>query len=369
MLSLGLVLGVTTLSKTLITFILVLGVLIFVHEFGHYIVAKWTGVRVEEFALGFGPKLFSFQKGETLYSLRGFPLGGFCKMTGEFPHAEEELEGEELIAYQEAVRAGRALYQKSVLQRFGVMFTGPLMNFLLAILLFAIIFMSVGIPYSGSNAPVIGGLVPNQPADEAGIKIGDRIETIDGKPVNEWADVSALVNQSTDEVVQFQVRRDDKLLTIDVKPAYDADSERRVVGIYPDVVYQKVGPFQAIWNAIRHTGKMMLAIVIGFYQMITRQMPADVAGPVMIAKMVGEAAEVGWVYLLQLTALISVNLGIINLIPFPALDGGRILFLGIELVRGKAIDPEKEGFVHFIGFVILMALIVVVLYRDIASIF
>lgn len=363
------VVGVVGISKTLISFILVLGVLIFAHEFGHYIVAKWTGVRVEEFALGFGPKLIKYKKGETLYSIRIFPLGGFCKLTGEFPHAEEDLEGEELETYRDAVQKGRALYQKSILQRFGVFFTGPLMNFVLAAVVIAIVFIAVGIPNTASNEPVIGEVGLEQPAYNAGLKKNDRILAIDGKKVNTWEDISRLISQSQNESVEIMIERDGKEKLYKIKPAYDQQEDRRIIGIWPKIFSEKVGVGTAIWTAILETFYMIKTLIVGFWQMITFQVSADVGGPVLIAKMVGEAAEVGWVYLLRLTALLSINLGIINLIPFPALDGGRILFLGIELIRGKKVDPEKEGIVHFIGFVILMALIVLIIYRDIVRIF
>ncbi|MCK4258695.1 MAG: RIP metalloprotease RseP [Halanaerobiales bacterium] len=357
-------LGVTTLPKTIVTFILVIGVLIAVHEFGHYIVAKLVGVRVEEYALGFGPKLFGFTKGETLYSLRLFPLGGFCKMTGEFPHAEKELEGEELETYRDAVQKGRALYQKSILQRFGVIFTGPLLNFLFAGILLAIVTVAVGIPFAGSDQPVVGDIFPGRPADNAGLKIGDEITAINDNPVNKWEDISQYINQSSGEI-KINVKRKDAEMTFKVDPKVEEGTDRRVIGILPKVLYEKAGFGTAIVESFRQTWLLTKGMAIGFWQMITRQIPADIGGPVLIAKMVGDAAEVGWVYLLRLMALISVNLGIINLIPFPALDGGRILFLGVELIRGKAVDPEKEGFVHLIGFFILISLIVLILYKDI----
>ncbi len=366
MLTLGLTLGMATFSKTLITFILVIGVLIAVHEFGHYIVAKLVGVRVEEYALGFGPKLFGFTKGETLYSLRLFPLGGFCKMTGEFPHAEEELEGEDLVSYRDAVDKGRALYQKSVLQRFGVIFTGPLMNFLLAGIILTIITVAIGVPYAGSNQPIIGDIYPGQPADEAGLKIGDRIVAINESPVNKFDEISKLINQAPKGKVAVEIIRKGTPMTFNIQPDVEDGTDRRVLGIWQQVLYQKVSFGTAIIEASRQLWLLSKGMVIGFYQMLMRQIPADIGGPVFIAKMVGDAAEVGWVYLLRLMALISVNLGIINLIPFPALDGGRILFLGVELIRGKAVDPEKEGFVHLIGFFILISFVVIILYKDIA---
>lgn len=367
MLSFGLYLGVVSISKTLITFVIVLGILVFVHEFGHYIVAKATRVRVEEFALGFGPKLVGFRKGETMYSLRVFPLGGFCKLTGEFPHAEDELSGEELISYKEAVDAGKALYQKSILQRFGVIFTGPLMNFLLAAILLSIIFIISGVPYAGSNEPIIGMTVPEEPAFEAGLREDDRLVAINGQPVEQWDDISRLIGTSETETVTLKILRDGEEKIIQVKPRLEEG--RRIIGIWPKVINQQVGFFAAIWTAIQETWLMIKMIIVGFWQMLTFQVKPEVGGPVLIAKMVGEAAEIGWIYLLRFTAMLSINLGIINLVPFPALDGGRILFLAIEAIRGKSIDPQKEGFVHFIGFVLLMALIVIIIYKDIVRIF
>lgn len=367
MLSFGLYLGVVSISKTLITFVIVLGILVFVHEFGHYIVAKATRVRVEEFALGFGPKLVGFRKGETMYSLRVFPLGGFCKLTGEFPHAEDELSGEELISYKEAVDAGKALYQKSILQRFGVIFTGPLMNFLLAAILLSIIFIISGVPYAGSNEPIIGMTVPEEPAFEAGLREDDRLVAINGQPVEQWDDISRLIGTSETETVTLKILRDGEEKIIRIKPRLEEG--RRIIGIWPKVINQQVGFFAAIWTAIQETWLMIKMIIVGFWQMLTFQVKPEVGGPVLIAKMVGEAAEIGWIYLLRFTAMLSINLGIINLVPFPALDGGRILFLAIEAIRGKSIDPQKEGFVHFIGFVLLMALIVIIIYKDIVRIF
>lgn len=352
---------------TLVTFIIVLGILIFVHEFGHYIVAKMTGVRVEEFALGFGPRLVGFEKGETQYSIRAFPLGGFCKMTGEFPHAEEDLEGEELEIYNETIKEGRALFQKSVLERFGVIFTGPVMNFLLAVILFTIIFSIAGVPASPSNAPIIGDLVPNRPAADAGLKIGDEIVSIEDQPVNNWDDITGILNQVEDDQVKVIVEREGEQKEFNLTPASEENTDRKVIGIFPKVVNKQVGFGTAIWRAIQQTWLLMKAIVVGFWQMLTFQIKAEVGGPVTIARMIGQAAEVGWVYLLRFTALISVNLGIINLIPFPALDGGRILFLIIEVIRGEAVDPEKEGIVHFIGFVVLMILMAFIIYKDIAA--
>ncbi len=367
MLSLGLLVGAVTISRTIITFIIVLGLLVFAHEFGHYIMAKASGVRVEEFALGFGPKLIGFRKGETFYSLRILPLGGFCKMTGEFPNAEEELEGEELAAYQEAVASGRALYQKSIFSRFWVLFTGPLMNFVLAAILFSGIYAVVGLPEEASDQPIIGLSFPDEPAFEAGLREGDRIVSINGQPVNTWNDISVIIDQSKSDTISLVYERGNQQKTLQIQTRIEEG--RKIIGISPQVYNRRVNIGVAIWEGVKYTWALIGLIVKGFWDMITFQTPAEVGGPVLIAKMVGDAAEVGWEYLIRFTALLSINLGIINLFPFPALDGGRILFLGIELVRGKAVDPEKEGFVHFIGFVVLMALIALIIYKDIARIF
>ncbi|MFW6410319.1 MAG: RIP metalloprotease RseP, partial [Halanaerobiales bacterium] len=347
----------------IVSFVLVLGLLIFVHEFGHFITAKKSDIRVEEFALGFGPRLFSRQKGETIYSLRAIPLGGFCNMTGEFP-PDEDADEEEKKTYEMAQKAGRTFNQKSLLKRFLVIFMGPLMNFLLAIIIFAMIFSFFGIPVDNSQSTTIGELIPERPASEAGFRAGDEIVRVDGQSVDTWEEMSSIVSQSAGEEITIELKRNEEIISKNIEPVEDKETGQGVIGVYPEVVREKLGPFKAIGYGVLQTGQTIVAIFAGFAQMISQRSAADLGGPIMIASIVGQAARVGMANLLNWTAFISINLGILNLLPVPALDGGRLVFIIIEAIRGKPISPEKEGYVHFIGFVLLMILMVFIIYQD-----
>ncbi len=349
---------------TILTFVIVLGVLIFIHEFGHYIVAKKTGIRVEEFALGFGPRIFSRQKGETLYSIRLIPLGGFCNMTGEFP-PDDDVDEEEMRIYRQAEQEGRCFHQKSIWKRFLVIFMGPFMNFFLAALIFILIFSVFGLPVDSSKSTIIGELDPSKPAAEAGLKPGDKIISVADKEVKSWEDMAKIIHNSTGEEINIRFNRKGEIKSISVIPEYNKDIDAGVVGIYPRLIREKVGIFKAIKLGIYQTYRVIYFTIVGFIQMISQRSTEGLGGPVMIASIVGQAARVGLSNLLNWMAIISINLGIINLLPFPALDGGRILFIIFEIIRGKPVPPEKEGFVHFIGFIILITLMIFIIYRDI----
>ncbi|MBM7623484.1 RIP metalloprotease RseP [Sporohalobacter salinus] len=354
---------------TIISFVVVISFLIFVHEFGHFIVAKKTGVLVEEFAVGMGPKLIGKQKGETLYSIRLFPLGGYCKMMGEFPVDENEDEIEDIQRYRQAYQNERCLFQKSVFKRIAVIFTGPLMNFLLAVVLFSLIFSVFGVPVSGSSSTVIGTVLPDKPAKEAGLQVQDRIVAVNNKQVNNWEELAALINKNPNEEIIVTVKRNGELKSFKVVPELNSERDVGLIGIMPQLIREKAGIFKSIKLGVQQTLAVTIGIISGIWRMITGQMASEVAGPVKIAQLVGDAAQVSILKVLNLMAILSVNLGILNLLPFPALDGGRLAFLGIEVIRGKAIDPEKEGFVHFIGLVLLLILMAVIVYKDIVDIF
>ncbi len=354
---------------TIVSFIVVLGILIFFHELGHFMVAKYVGVQVEEFAIGMGPKLISKQKGETLYSLRALPLGGFCKMTGEMP-IDEESDEEEIKLYEQAVEDERTLFQKSILERFGVLSMGSIMNFVLGILLFALIFTFFGVPVEESDSTVIGQVAPQAPAYEAGLRDHDEIVAIDGVEVNEWQEVQAKIHQSQEEELLFQVERDGDNLEYRVTPEYAEEVDNAIIGINPVFERERLNPISALGRGIMQTVMMIFGILYAFGQMITGQMgTGGVAGPVGIASMIGDSARSGLMRLMEFTALISINLGVINLLPIPALDGGRLIFLLVEAVRGKPVDPEKEGLVHLIGMAFLLLLMVVIVFFDIQRIF
>ncbi|AGB40666.1 putative membrane-associated Zn-dependent protease [Halobacteroides halobius DSM 5150] len=353
---------------TIVSFIVVLSILVFFHELGHFLVAKYVGVQVEEFAIGMGPKLIGHQQGETLYSIRILPLGGFCKMTGEMPVDDEESDPEEIKLYQQAVKKGKCLFQKSVLERISVITMGPIMNFLLAAVLFMLIFNIFGIPVDTSSSTIIGQVVPEGPAYRAGLKEGDKILAINNKPVDDWKAMAKIIHQHPKEEISLKVLRGQEILNLKVTPRLDENRKVGLIGIIPILKREPVNLFKSIILGIKQTGMYIFALVMGLWKMITQQMSAQVSGPVKIAQMVGNATESGMMRLMRLSAIISINLGIMNLLPFPALDGGRLVFLGVELVRGEPVDPEKEGVVHLIGFVLLMLLFVFIMIKDIKSI-
>ncbi|MGM0602847.1 MAG: RIP metalloprotease RseP [Bacillota bacterium] len=350
---------------TIFTFVVVLGVLIFIHEFGHYITAKKSDILVEEFALGFGPKLISKKVGETVYSIRSIPLGGFCNMAGEFPADDEDMEEKEREIYKKAEKNGRLFHQKSAFKRFAVIFMGPVMNFLLAALIFILIFSVFGIPVSTSNEAVLGEIIPEKPASEAGLQPNDRIISIDGTPVESWEEMASLIRENPSEVLKIEFKRGEEIQKVTLIPEYSKESDGGIIGIYPQLIRENISFFESFKLGVLQTFRVIQFTIMGFVQMISERSASDVGGPIMIASIVGQAAKVGILNVLNWTAIISINLGIINLLPFPALDGGRILFIVIEMIRGKAFDAKKENFVHLIGFVILIMLMVFIIYKDI----
>lgn len=342
--------------QTAIFALIVFGLLIFVHEFGHFIVAKLVGIRVEEFSIGMGPKAFSTQKGETLYSIRLLPIGGYVKMTGE-----TGIEEEDVLIKNDPKRFNN----KTVAERAAVVVAGPLMNFFLAIVLFALVFAFFGIP-TADNSTIIGEIIPNSPAEKAGLESGDKIVAIDGQNVNEWSQMVKLIHSQPDKELNFTIERRGQTLKYQITPQLDPDNNIGLIGVTPSTYWDKANPLKAIGLACQRTWDIIKLTFLGIIQMVSGQMGAgDVAGPVGIIQMIGESARFGLIYLINLTALISINLGLLNLLPIPALDGSKLIFLGIEGIRGKPIDVQKENMVTIIGFALLMTLMLFVTYQDI----
>ncbi|RKD27748.1 regulator of sigma E protease [Caminicella sporogenes DSM 14501] len=327
---------------TLFSFILVFGLLVFFHEFGHFIFAKLNDIKVHEFALGMGPKLLSYKGKETEYSIRILPIGGYVKMEGE-DGASEDI---------------RSFSKKSPLQRISVIAAGPIMNIILAILLFMIIGFSIGVPIN-----VINEVTENYPAYKAGIQPGDKIIKINDNKINSWDDIVKNVSQSSTDVLKITLIRDGKKMSLDVKPIFDKKTNKKLIGISP--VFSK-----SIFASFKFSVERVVLITKGIGNFLLNLVKGkasskEIVGPIGMVHFVGEAARISIFSLMSLAALISINLAILNLLPFPALDGGRLVFIIIELILGKPIDPEKEGFVHFIGFIILLGLMVFVIYKDI----
>lgn len=333
---------------TIVIAILVFSVIIIFHELGHFLVARSVGIDVEEFSIGFGPKLTGFRAMGTQFSVRLIPMGGYVKMLGE--DSEEDGAGRE--------NAG-SYQNKTPLQRMAVIAAGPLMNFVLALLIFIIIFGVVGVTI---NEPTIGEVLPGTPAEQAGLQAGDEIISIDSHEVEYWTEVSTYIRSSEKETLIFLIRRNDQVFDVEVEPRMGADYPE--VGISPPFRRYSMGA--SIVEGFKETYNLTVAVLNSLVGIITRQIPAeDLTGPIGIVYFVGQAARAGLVSVLTLAALISVNLALFNLLPIPALDGSKLVFLGIELIRRRPLDPNKENLVHLVGFALLIALMLIVMYRDI----
>ncbi len=329
--------------------VFVFGLLIVFHEFGHFIVAKLSGIKVNEFSVGFGPKLGGILRGETAYNLRLIPLGGFVRLAG--------MEPEDQVAEDDE----RSFNKKPVFQRMGVIAAGSIMNFVLAAILLAAIFSFQGLPVPTTT---IDKLASGQPAQKVGLQAGDKIVAINGQEVHEWDKMSEIINKSPQKTIFLKIIRNNQLKEVKLTTAMDENGFGKI-GIYPRQELKRLNILMASVMGVKYTVQITGLILVFIGKMITGQMAADLGGPVRIIWEINKAVSFGFLYVLQLAAFLSINLGLFNLFPIPALDGSRILFLTVEGIRGRPVDPAKESFVHFIGFTILILLIVVITYRDI----
>lgn len=327
---------------TIIYAIIIFCLLIFVHEFGHFIAAKACGVKVNEFSIGMGPAFFKRQKGETLYSLRIFPIGGFCAMEGEDEDSDDE----------------RAFNRKPAWQRAIVLAAGALMNLITAVILMIIIAF-----WSGQATTVIDQVLDDSPAYEAGLETGDEIIDINGSEINEWNDIIGVIGESREETASITVIRDGKEETLTSSMEYDEEAGRYKIGITPVIEHNVIA---SVGAGIRNTGDMTVMMYDIIKKLFTGEVSTkELSGPVGIVYAVSDTAKAGIIYVVYLAALLSLNLAIMNMLPFPALDGGRLLFLIIRKITGKRVTDEMEGKIHFIGIVLLMLLMVYVTWNDI----
>jgi regulator of sigma E protease len=353
--------------NTLISFIVVLGLLIFVHEFGHFIWAKFFGVRVLKFSLGFGPKLVSKQYGETEYLISAFPLGGYVKMFGENPGdiTEDELTADELK---------RSFATRPVWQRFVIVAGGPIFNLIFAAFLFFLIVFVAGLPQPVDNTK-IGGVSQDSPAAEAGLQAGDTIIAIDGKETRLWEDVSLIIKNSEGREVLITLQRDGGTIEIPVTPRMDSTKnifgeevgQRFMVGIArsEEVIYEKVGLLRSLQEGINQTWSWMYLTMMGLIKIIQKVIPAsELGGPILIAKIAGERMEAGWINFLYFMGVLSVNLGILNLLPIPILDGGHLVFFSVEAILRKPLNLRTMEILQQIGLVLLGTLMIFVFYND-----
>lgn len=334
---------------TILAAIFVFGVLVTVHEFGHFITAKMTGMRVDEFAIGFGPKIYQQKDGETLYSLRAIPLGGYNKIAGMDPDDPVEP---------------NAFNSKPIPARMLVILAGALMNFILPIILFSGIFMVEG-RLQLVNEPVLGTVVDEMAAARAGLKAGDRIVTIDGKNVETWTDVVLNLRKAGTEEVTLTAERNGVLQSYKMTPMFDKDAGRPLIGVSPKFSKESLGFFGSIKEGFIYTKNIGLSMVSGLYKIVSGNAPADVAGPIGVAQMAGQVAEKGLLPLMNFVAFLSINLGVINLLPLPALDGGHFVLLLLEALRGKPLGGKAMTNIQMIGVALILALTVFSTFKDI----
>jgi len=332
------------------------------HELGHFLLAKANGIKVVEFFVGMGPTLFSFKKGDTKYSLKLFPIGGACM-----------FEGEDGLNVKEGEESEGSFNKANVWARISTVVAGPVFNFILSFIV-AVIMVNM---IATLRDPVISEVVEGGAAMEAGLQAGDRILSLDGERVYLYEEILLFTHTYTGGPIELTYERNEEKHTVTIEPKYHEDEGRYMLGIVNSdfITVSGVDSLKYAWYEVRYSVKSTYE---GLVMMITGKVNRqDVAGPVGIAMVVGETYEAtkeyGWqnvlVNMLNITMLLSVNLGILNLLPLPALDGGRLVFLLVEVVRGKPVPPEKEGLVHFIGLVFFMILMVFILFNDISNIF
>jgi regulator of sigma E protease len=351
---------------TILSTIIVLGILVFVHELGHFLLAKSLGVGVVTFSLGFGPKILGKKKGETQYQISAVPLGGYVKLVGENP--EEAVKEED---------RSRSFSYQPIWKRVLIVSAGPFFNFFLAALLFSLVNLFVGIP--SSPIPKIGDVTAGFPAQEAGLKKGDLILSIDGENISTWEELSRVIRGSEGRELLLKVKRDHEIVDIKVTPKpsiqknlFGEEVKVFLIGITPagEVILTKVNPFLAIGTGFLQTWNGIKLTIIGIVKLIQRVIPAkEIGSPIMIAKLAGEQAKKGILSLALFTAIISINLGIINLAPIPILDGGHFLFLALEALLRKPISIKKMEIAQQVGLVFIILLMLFAIRNDVIRYF
>lgn len=344
---------------TIISFIFVFSILIFFHEFGHFIAAKLSGVRVYKFAFGFGPRILGFTKNQTEYLICLIPLGGYVKMAGEAGQEDAKETSEEVSEKQR-------FDKKTLGIRALIVALGPFMNIVTAVVIFSFIFFINGIPVVTNG---ISTVIENSPAEHAGILSGDKIIAIDSIKNEDPDRIANIINRSSGEELQITLDRGGENINVFVIPKYDDNYKKGLIGITFEISTKKINIFSAFYKGLIATGSIIRLIFSNTIEMITGKVPLEIAGPLGIAQMTGEAAKLGFLNLLYFTAILSVFLGLFNLLPIPILDGGHLLILFIEKIRGKALEPEKTSFMYLIGISLMIIIFIIATYKDILRVF
>ncbi|MFS0727878.1 RIP metalloprotease RseP [Paenibacillus sp. 1P07SE] len=414
--------------QTVLLVVLVFFVIVSIHEWGHFYFAKRAGILVREFAIGFGPKLFSVKKGETRYTLRLIPAGGFVRMAGEDPEIVEVQPGQTIAVRLDADQVSRIYLDrldertnvirgevvsidlektleivldvegesetfkvhpqafmiskgrdtqiapldrqfgsKTVGQRALAIFAGPFMNFVLAFGLFMVYIQMVGIPVENPDKVLIGQIIEDRPASRANLQVGDEIQSINGVTIGgNYESMIDMIGESADQPMRWTVIRDGQPIEIEITPMLDPEAGEGKVGIAPTFPMRSASAIETVTYAGTAMKNMTVVIFDGLKKLVLGDFVLDdLGGPVRTAEVTGQIAQQGIAQLTSWTAILSLYLGIFNLLPFPALDGSRLIFIGFEAVRGRPVDPNRESMVHFIGFAMLMLLMLAVTYNDI----
>jgi regulator of sigma E protease len=340
-----------------------LGVLIVVHEFGHFLFAKLSGVGVLTFSVGFGPKLWVKKMGETEYALSAFPLGGYVKMVGEDP--DDQVSPSDIE---------KSFAHKSLLKRIAIVAAGPGFNLLLAVFFLMIVFIFYGVPVLSTQ---VGGVEPGSPADRAGIQKGDRITAVNNQPVAEWEELSRAIKESQGGPLKLLIRRESQEVNITVEPMkregrtiFGEKKDEWMIGIGSHVSIEKGNPGLAIVKAVQQTYDYSKLTLVALYKMISGEVsPRNLGGPILIAQMAGQQAQEGLGSFLGFMAILSINLGVLNLLPIPVLDGGHLLFFLVEALIGRPVAVRHREVAQQVGIFLLMLLMVYAFYNDIARFF
>ncbi len=345
-----------------LSFLIVLGILIFVHEFGHFLVARRLGVGVTKFSFGFGPKLAGIKRGDTEYLVSAIPLGGYVKLVGE--NDTEEVPAEE---------RDKAFYGKPVWVKMAIVSAGPIANLVFAFLVFWVVFQS-GVP---ALTPKIGEVLPDTPAARAGIRAGDVVVRIGGKGIMTWEELAAGIRETgAGKDMGMTIRRGEEEIRVTVTPEIRegrsvfgerVDGPKIGVVASKDVIKRKMNPVAATVRALRETGRIVSLTVLTVVKLVMRVLPSDtLGGPILIAQIAGDQARQGISPFAYFLGLLSVNLGILNLLPIPILDGGHLLFFSIEALRRKPLSPQARAMAQQVGLAVILMLTALVFYNDIA---
>ena len=374
---------------TIVAAIFVFGLLVLVHELGHFMVAKLTGMRVDEFAIGFGPKLWSRKYGETLYAIRAVPLGGFNRIAGmDYEiiermgnEAEEKADDggresgwrryipsvnrENVVMVPDDEGAGeRAYFRRPIWARMLMVLAGSFMNFILPLFIFFGIFYFSGVA-TPSPEPVIGAVMAEKPAAMAGLMKGDRILTIYGSAVTKWDDISRSIQGAEGKPFKLTYQRDGEVRSTTLIPEEEPDSKRVIIGITSSADIHQPGILEAAGLAAQKVFFVLMAMVGALIQLMLGSVGAEaLSGPVGIVQMTGEVANQGILPLLNFTAFLSLNLGLINLLPVPALDGGHFVMLVLEGLRGKPLGPKAMYYIQAAGVTLLVSLMIFTTFND-----